>query len=62
LGDWTKRLRRGSGERFLAVLGLCVEHSLVWRVILVSFRPPCVWLEFTSVAERVSRCQSCESV
>ena len=39
LRPWTKRLRRGSGERFFSVLAVCVEQSLMGRVILVSFRP-----------------------
>ena len=38
--DWTKRLRRGSGERFLAGAG--AVGWFVWHVILVGFRPPCV--------------------
>jgi len=59
---WTKRLRRGSGERFSAVLGLCVEHSFVCRVILVSFRPPCAVSGVYFSCGKVSRCQSSENV
>lgn len=52
---WTKRLRRGSGERFFGLAGDCVGHSLVWRVILAGFQPLCGGLDPTSVTERVSR-------
>ncbi len=60
---WTKRLRRGSGERFLEVAGLCVEHWFVLACDTGEF-PAAVWLgwKFTPLSERVSRCQSFESV